>query len=74
MRLLGKQILNTSLVIFFVPVMLGRKRISLQSTIHLCSRVAQDGDIPSGLFKEMLFWSKNKPELRRLGFIDCSCR
>ena len=67
MRLLGKQILNTSLVIFFCSCDVGKEKDQFadQPFIYVLG-VAQDGGYPqAGCLKKCCFGPKNKPELRR---------
>ena len=67
MRLLSKQILNTSLVIFFCSCDVGKEKDQFadQPFIYVLG-VAQDGGYPqAGCLKKCCFGPKNKPELRR---------
>ena len=67
MRLLGKQILNTSLVMFFCSCDVGKEKDQFagQPFIYVLG-VAQDGGYPqAGCLKKCCFGPKNKPELRR---------
>jgi len=68
MHLLGKQILNISLVIFFCSCDVGKEKDQFadQPFIYVLG-VAQDGGYPqAGCLKKCCFGPKNKPELRRL--------
>ena len=68
MHLLGKQILNISLVIFFCSCDVGKEKDQFadQPFIYVLG-VAQDGGYPqAGCLKKCCFGPRNKPELRRL--------